>query len=276
MASSAVSDLGVAPPAREAATVMLVRDAPDLEVFMLRRNLGALWVGGAHVFPGGAVDTDDRHERLLSRCDGPNDVTASRLLGHDSGGLGYWVAAIRETFEEAGVLLARHSDGSLIDPRESAWGRLAEARDALNAGDCSFTEVVESEDLLLACSSLMLFSHWITPVDIPRRYDTWFFVAAAPEGHAYLHDDGETVESAWKRPPDAVAEAERDEINLILPTRRSLDALSHFRSTDGLFSHIEEHAGEGNERLPMVLDIAGGERLVLPGEMTSGERGSLG
>lgn len=275
MASSAVSDLGVAPPTREAATVMLVRDAPHLEVFMLRRNLGALWVGGAHVFPGGAVDADDRDERLLSRCDGPNDVTASRLLGHDSGGLGYWVAAIRETFEEAGVLLARHSDGSLIDPRESAWGRLVEARDALNAGHCSFTEVVESEDLLLACSSLMLFSHWITPVGIPRRYDTWFFVAAAPEGHAYLHDDGETVESAWKRPPDALAEAERDEINLILPTQRSLDALRHFGSTDELFSHIEEHSGGGNERLPMVLDIAGGERLVLPGEIISGERGSL-
>ncbi|CAB4647923.1 MAG: hypothetical protein F2894_03300 [Actinobacteria bacterium] len=274
MASSAASDLGVAPPVREAATVMLVRDAPHLEVFMLRRNLGALWVGGAHVFPGGAVDGDDRDERLLSRCDGPDDATASRLLGHDSGGLGYWVAAIRETFEEAGVLLALHSDGSLIDPRESAWGRLVEARYALNAGDCSFIEVVESEDLMLACSSLMLFSHWITPVGMPRRYDTWFFVAAAPEGHSYLHDDGETVESAWKRPPEAVAEAERDEIDLILPTRRSLDALSHFLNTEGLFSHIEEHAGEGNQRLPMVLDIAGGERLALPGETTSSARSS--
>lgn len=275
MASSAVSDLGVAPPIREAATVMLVRDAPHLEVFMLRRNLGALWVGGAHVFPGGAVDADDRNERLHSRCDGPNDVTASRLLGHDSGGLGYWVAAIRETFEEAGVLLARHSDGRKIDPLDSAWERLVDARDSLNAGDCTFIEIVESEDLILECSSLMLFSHWITPVGIPRRYDTWFFVAAAPEGHSYLHDDGETVESAWKRPVDAVAQAERDEINLILPTHRSLDALSHFRSTDGLFSHIEEHSGGGNERLPMVLDIAGGERLVLPGEIISGERGSL-
>jgi len=274
VASSAASDLGVAPPVREAATVMLVRDAPHLEVFMLRRNLGALWVGGAHVFPGGAVDADDRDERLLSRCDGPDDVTASRLLGHDSGGLGYWVAAIRETFEEAGVLLARHSDGSFIDPRDAAWGRLVEARYALNAGECSFVEVVESEDLMLACSSLMLFSHWITPAGMPRRYDTWFFVAAAPEGHSYLHDDGETVESAWKRPPDAVAEAERDEIDLILPTRRSLIALSHFQSTDGLFSHIEEHAGERNQRLPMVLDIAGGERLVLPGETTSSARSS--
>ena len=274
MASSAASDLGVAPPVREAATVMLVRDAPHLEVFMLRRNLGALWVGGAHVFPGGAVDAGDRDERLLSRCDGPDDVTASRLLGHDSGGLGYWVAAIRETFEEAGVLLARHSDGSLIDPNDAAWGRLVDARYSLNAGECSFVEVVESEDLMLACSSLMLFSHWITPAGMPRRYDTWFFVAAAPEGHSYLHDDGETVESAWKRPPEAVAEAERDEIDLILPTRRSLDALSHFRNTEGLFSHIEEHAGEGNQRLPMVLDIAGGERLALPGETTSSARSS--
>lgn len=272
VATIGVSDLGVVPPMREAATVMLVRDAPHLEVFMLRRNLGALWVGGAHVFPGGAVDAADRDERLFSRCDSPDDLNASLLLGHGSGGLGYWVAAIRETFEEAGVLLARHADGADIDPRDSAWDRLVDARYALNAGECSFTEVIESEDLILECSRLMLFSHWITPEGMPRRYDTWFFVAAAPEGHSYLHDDGETVESAWKSPADAVAQAESDEIDLILPTRRSLDALSLFPSTDRLFSHIEENAGAGNQRLQMVRDRAGGERLVLPGDALNGER----
>ena len=95
---------------REAATVMLVRDDPDLEVFMLRRSLNADWVGGAYVFPGGAVDDGDRAPEVLARCPDRSDDDASTRLGVASGGLGYWVAAVRETFEEAGVLLARDAN----------------------------------------------------------------------------------------------------------------------------------------------------------------------
>ena len=92
---------------REAATVMLVRDAPQLEVFMLRRNLAVEFMGGAYVFPGGAVDADDRAPELLDRCHGRDDSSASTQLGLHAGGMAFWVAAIREAFEEAGVLLAR-------------------------------------------------------------------------------------------------------------------------------------------------------------------------
>ena len=93
---------------RDAATVMLVRDAPDLQVFMLRRNLDSVWIAGASVFPGGAVDADDRHPRWEARCRGLGRRRARRAaLGRTSGGLGFFVAAVRETFEEAGVLLAR-------------------------------------------------------------------------------------------------------------------------------------------------------------------------
>src|SRR3954452_9295914 len=192
---------------REAATVMLVRDDPDLHVFMLRRNLQADWVGGAYVFPGGAVDADDRGEVLAQRCPTHTDAAASALLGLSGGGLGFWVAAVRETFEEAGVLLARSEiTNALVDP---SGPKLASARDELNAGTLTFGSFVLDQGLVLDDGALHVFSHWITPVGMPRRYDTWFFVAEAPEGHAYAHDDGETVASIWIRPLDALDAADR-------------------------------------------------------------------
>ena len=117
---------------REAATVMLVRDDPDLHVFMLRRNLNADWVGGAYVFPGGAVDPGDRAPAVLARCPDRDDADASAHLGLPEGGLGFWVAGVRETFEEAGVLLARSAaTGELVDP---AQPRLEPLRAASTTG----------------------------------------------------------------------------------------------------------------------------------------------
>ena len=126
---------------RDAATVMLVRDAPDLEVFMLRRNLDSVWIAGASVFPGGAVDADDRHPRWEARCAGWDDVRGHRARSTGpSGGLGFFVAAVRETFEEAGVLLARDPDGVAADGRHD---HLTAARAALNAGEHDFDALVQ-------------------------------------------------------------------------------------------------------------------------------------
>src|SRR5437763_15548453 len=120
------------------------------------------------------------------------------------GGRAFWVAAIRETFEEAGAPPARPAVTSRpVDLDDaSVAARLEAARRAVGAGERPFVEVVEDEDLLLDVGALHLFSHWITPAGSPRRYDTWFFVAAAPEGHAYLHDDSATVASVWAPPKD--------------------------------------------------------------------------
>src|SRR5215210_737399 len=134
--------------AREAATVMLVRDDPELEVFMLRRNLEAAFMGGAYVFPGGAVDPDDRAPELFARCDGRDDAGASAALGLPAGGLGFWVAAVREAFEEAGVLLARSAATRLpvdLDDRSRA-DRLERARRAVGSGDRALLDVVRDED----------------------------------------------------------------------------------------------------------------------------------
>src|SRR5947209_19492999 len=127
---------------------MLVRDAPQLEVFMLRRNVAVEFMGGAYVFPGGAVDAGDRAPELLGRCHGRDDSSASIQLGMHAGGMGFWVAAIRETFEEAGVLLARSAaTGRPVDPDDpSVAARLEAARRAVGAGERPFVEVVQDED----------------------------------------------------------------------------------------------------------------------------------
>jgi 8-oxo-dGTP pyrophosphatase MutT (NUDIX family) len=246
---------------REAATVMLVRDAPSLEVFMLRRTLAAEFMGGAYVFPGGAVDAGDRAPELLNRCHGREDSTASTQLGLHAGGMGFWVAAIREAFEEAGVLLARSAATRLpVDLGDSPTAaRLEAARRAVGCGELPFVDMVEDEDLLLDTGALHLFSHWITPPGVPRRYDTWFFVAAAPEGHAYLHDDCETVASVWTRPADALSGAERGELEIIFPTMRNLEQLARFASAGELLDAVTVSE-------PRVVADAGGARILLPGD----------
>ncbi|MEM9714441.1 MAG: hypothetical protein AAGA17_19620, partial [Actinomycetota bacterium] len=168
---------------RDAATVMLVRDGDDgLEVFMLRRNLDSAFVAGAYVFPGGAVDPEDADDPLLDElCVGRTDPDASRSLGVERGGLAYWVAAIRESFEEAGVLLAHTPGGEFVSFAESdVEERFADHRVAVDAGRVRLAEVCRAEGLTLAVAELHYFSHWITPKGPPRRYDTRFFVCRAP------------------------------------------------------------------------------------------------
>jgi hypothetical protein len=129
----------------------------------------------------------------------------------------------------------------------------------VGAGKRPFVDVVRDEDLLLDAGALHLFSHWITPAESPRRYDTWFFVAAAPEGHAYLHDDSETVASVWIRPQDALTRAERGELEIIFPTMRNLQQLGRFPTAGELLEAVT--ASE-----PRVVADAGGARILLPGD----------
>jgi 8-oxo-dGTP pyrophosphatase MutT (NUDIX family) len=163
---------------RDAATVILVRDRPDLHVFVLQRNASLVFAPGATVFPGGAVDPDDTH--------------IAQELGLDE----FRVAAARECLEECGIPL---------DP-----------------------------------SALLEFARWVTPPGGPRRYDTRFFVASAPDGHEGEHDGSELVASAWMRPADVLAAFSRGEIDLILPTQRSLEALARFDSVEALLADLRE------------------------------------
>ena len=217
-------------PVRPAATVMLVRDAPDLEVLMLRRNQRSIFAPGRWVFPGGAVDLADAD--LEDQTSGLDDVTASRRLGLESGGVAFWVAAIRECFEEAGVVLAEH---------DVPTDRLEMHREALNAGDTDFGAIVRQEAMLLDAGSMHYVGHWITPEGAPRRFDTRFFLGAMPEGQVARHDDDEAVLHEWVSPQVAVDRWEDEEWLMMTPTIRMVMSLAAFdRSADTVAAAASE------------------------------------
>jgi 8-oxo-dGTP pyrophosphatase MutT (NUDIX family) len=269
-------------PIRAAATLMVVRDAPAptrdpvlgpsvLEVLMVRRNLRSNFVGGAYVFPGGAVDAADGSAEAESLCAGRDDVGSSALLGLASGGLAYWVAAVRETFEEAGILLARHADGRMVGGgAEDEVARLGRARAALNGGTKRFVEFCRTEDFRLDLGGIYYFAHWIAPRGTPRRYDTRFFVGAAPAGQvaAPSADDGEgeTVAHAWISPRQALARHRAGAIELVVPTVRNLQAIARFHTSAALLSAAKAASSAVPAVEPRVVADGNGMRIVLPGD----------
>jgi 8-oxo-dGTP pyrophosphatase MutT (NUDIX family) len=216
-------------PIRTAATVMLVRDAVDgghgVEVFMLRRTVNASFAAGMYVFPGGKVDEADHATELEPYCRGLDDAVASKQLGIESGGLAYWVASIRECFEEAGILLAEPRDGSALDLRD-------DDRHAVHDGSLSILDLCRRDDLILDVSTTQYVDHWITPAGERRRFDTRFFVTEAPAGQDGLHDDKETVESTWVRPGKALDMLEGGELMMMPPTIKNLRWLQGFATAD--------------------------------------------
>jgi len=214
-------------PMRLAATVMLVRDGADgLEVFMLRRNPRSEFVPGQFVFPGGAVDAEDRDDPGLEAvCFGLDDATASALIGVDHGGLAFWVAAVRECFEEAGVLLARNGNDHVSFDDLGTASRFEALRRQVHSGELRLAQMCEDEGLVLELDELRFVSHWITPVGPTRRFDTCFFIAHAPDGQEPLHDGSETVESTWIRPADAFAQHAEGKFMMIFPTLKNLEPL---------------------------------------------------
>ncbi len=219
-----------------AATVMLVRDAGQrrggsLEVLMLRRHPESVFAPDAWVFPGGRVDEADGAGTPLGA--GPTDAEASQALGLPSGGLAYWVAAARECFEEAGILLARHPEtGAWFDAStELSAARLARCRREVNAGVASLDDVLQAEGLALDLSGVHYVSRWITPPGrTARRFDTRFFVAQCPPAQVASHDAAETVESIWTTPVEALARGVAGEIRLLIPTIANLKTLLRLSS----------------------------------------------
>lgn len=225
---------------RPAATVMLVRDVTgagadadgDIEVFMMRRTTKAAFAGGMYVFPGGAVDPADGTDDVSRLCDGITDAEASHRLGIESGGLAYWIAAIRECFEEAGVLLARLDGGATLRFDDTAVAERFEVfRRQVHSGDLGIVALCRDEGLRLETDGIFYVSNWITPFGETRRFDTRFFVASAPADQVPLHDDHETVDSLWVRPRTALEQARAGELLMLPPTMASLAFLAAHRST---------------------------------------------
>lgn len=247
-------------PVRPAATVMLVRDGADgVEVFMLQRTHGAAFARGQFVFPGGKVDDADHGETFEPICDGLDDPTASKLLGLDHGGLAWLVAAVRECFEEAGVLLARPVDGDDVIrfDEPTVAGRFNDARHRVYDGSLSLADLCAEERLMLMVDQMHLVDHWITPLGERRRFDTRFFVATAPDAQEPLHDEGETIASLWVRPTDALRMWKDGELQMFPPTVMCLRFLQPHATADEAMSAASE-VGVPRPVLPKVqLDADG-------------------
>ena len=204
-------------PAAPSATIMMLRDgAAGLEVFMVVRHHQIDFASGALVFPGGKADPQDFDAALIPHLDGAAADEAMRAIQ---------VSAIREAFEECGILLAREEGQSgLISAKRLL--ELEPYRTTLHSGAATLRGFVEQERLRFACDQLVHFAHWITPEMLPKRFDTHFFLAAAPSDHLAVHDGHESVDSVWIRPADAIAQAETGERTIIFPTLRNIEKLA--------------------------------------------------
>jgi len=253
---------------RDAATVILLRQAADagaggvgFEAFLLRRTAELEFAPGAFVFPGGSVDASDADPGL--GWAGPDPAEFAALLDVPPDRARALVcAAVRETFEESGVLLAGASHDDLV--RDSA--ALAADRHALLAGTASLAEVLGRRGLVLRTDLLTPWARWITPEASPRRFDTWFFVAAlppeqaataAPEGHA---DPGESESGAWLRPASALEAARAGQMTLLPPTAVTLGELAGHADVPAILAHRPVIT----PRLPRVVVEDGRVRLHLP------------
>jgi 8-oxo-dGTP pyrophosphatase MutT (NUDIX family) len=240
------------------ATILVLRDgASGVEVLMVKRHHQIDFASGALVFPGGKVDAHDRDPALRDHADGAADLDDLRLS--------LAACAIREGFEESGILLARKAGSSdLIDvARASA---LAPWRPKLNAGDVGLVEFLTREKLRLACDALVPFAHWITPTFMPKRFDTYFYVAAAPAGQLGRHDGSESVDSVWVNPNEAIGDKRW---TIIFPTKMNLMKLGRAKSVADAIARAKAEAIVTVE--PKVMPKGDGQVLTIPEEAGYGK-----
>jgi 8-oxo-dGTP pyrophosphatase MutT (NUDIX family) len=249
-------------------TVVLLRDgASGVEVLLLvRRPHGSDPFSGASVFPGGVVDPADEAAELAPPRSGFDAERARRELGESvSAALlrSLYVAACRELFEEAGILLARDAVGRPVEARTVA--SLDAERRHLQAGNTGFAEILAREQLTLGLDTLLPFAHWITPEQQRKRWDTRFFLAVAPPGQEALSDGTETSEAAWLTPPGALEAYHRGAILLAPPTYRVLEEVSTFPDTATALEGVRA-GGPPVAILPVPVAASPAPTLLYPGD----------
>ena len=223
---------------RRASTIVLARPAADgaFEIFMTRRPQEMRFLGGFFVFPGGSVKRSDAAPAMLALCRGLSPEDARARLGDELGAedaIGHWVAAVRELYEEVGVLLCLDRDGGAVMAEETRE-RLAAKRASLLSGDVSFPDLLASEDLFCDLGSPVYFYHRVTPERYAMRFDTRFFLAALPEGQAPLAVSEEVTESLWLTPEDGLKRADRGRMAIIPPTLNTLRTLADLGTWEAL------------------------------------------
>ena len=250
---------------RPSATVVLAREGSGApEFFLVHRHARASF-GASYVFPGGLVDPADCEAEAFSR-EFPAEA-ANRCLGLAAGALDYYCAAIRELFEETGVLLARDAGGAMVSSTFIGAAELAAARAALNDGHLQWRDFLRDRELTLAADALQYFAWWITPRARPMRFSTRFFLAALPEGQAAVHDGRELTDSRWVNAADALAAHDAGELVLPPPTRATLADFAGLRTLDELLDWASRRREAGVPRiLPVIVTGGGRERILMPGD----------
>ena len=237
-----------------AATILLLRDAPQLEVLMIERHQNVRFAGGALVFPGGRIgesDYEPKWREWVSGYDGvPENQRAPRI------------AAIREAFEETGILLAARQ-GESVYLADTDVEALTPWRKRIENDDALFLELIKQENLMLACDRLRLFAHWSPAKEAThRRYDTLFFVAIAPEGQTAREDGNEATETFWARPKAALEARDNGSRKLIFPTSRNVELLGVSNSAASAMNYAERRTIERIE--PVVVDRDGKMMITIP------------
>lgn len=226
---------------RDAATVILLRDrngsgGGGMEVLMVHRHPKSDFVPGSYVFPGGAMEKEDFTPGMGVLCAGRTCEAAYQALANAASpakALGAWVTAIRETFEEVGLLMAYRGDGTLFCASDNEeLHRFGDYRKALRDGSLGFYEFLVRESLTLAADRLHYFSHWITPEAAPIRYDTRFFIGRAPAGQDAVHDGVELTKHRWLTPREALDAYESGAFDMVVPTVMTLEELDGYATVD--------------------------------------------
>jgi len=245
---------------RNASTILLLRDsaaAREIEVFMMVRHYEIDFNSGALVFPGGSVDKNDTE--IIAR---PELYSGGE--GLDTNALSFRIAAIRETFEESGILLARPKGSkALVDAKRAGEIEAAHRAD-LNDRKITFLKVLTDNGVVLALDELVPYAHWITPEGMPKRFDTWFFLAAAPPDQLGAHDGKESTDSIWVSPREALAGGDTGRFKLPFPTTRNLIKL-------GKQGSVKAALDESRDKsivtvMPVMTRLNGGRQLRIPKE----------
>ena len=253
---------------RPSSTVVVVRAAAAKpEVLLVRRRAGDAF-GDSYTFPGGVIDPDETDARPV--CSGLSAEDANQILGVDNG-LDYYSAAIRELFEETGVLLAKTANGDW--PADTTI--YAEQRVAVDRCELSWPKFLRDEGLCMAVDLLHYFAWWITPVVSPKRWTTRFFAAELPPGQSARHDGKELTDSRWLTADEALAQDRAGDIILPQPTRRNLDLIKHFEAVAPLLEWAGNRHLEGITHIcPIRVFVEGQEMYPIPGDPHYPESGA--
>ena len=251
------------PPARPrpSATVAIVRDSDEApEILMVQRRAGDAF-GESYTYPGGVLDDNAADARPFAA--GRTAGQVDGLLEVASGGLDYLSAVVRELFEETGILLAKGENGDWPENGST----LSEYRSLVDRWELPWSEFLDTHNLRIACDELHYFAFWVTPVTLPKRWSTRFFLAALPPGQEAIHDGRELTDSRWITAKAALAEQRRGELILPHPTIRTLEQLAPHNSIDALFAWADEHAAHGVPRFTSVrIEVDGKTQWLDPGD----------